>query len=101
MREPMMPSPMKPTAPAGIGPPPGRLRTRPGYPAAQCLGGEGDCLLGLREVLVRGAVAVLRQRRPLARRSAAGGGATLEAVALEVIPVQGPRGEVVLGERHV
>src|SRR3954447_11823262 len=59
------------------------------------LGGQRNALLGLGQVLVRRTVAVVRQRRALARRPAPRGRAALQAVRRR------PRREVLLRERHV
>src|SRR5690242_3599794 len=82
----MIPSPTKPTL------------SLPAMTAT--LRGERD-LLGLREVLVRGAVAVERQRDPLAGRPAARRGAALDPVALDVVAARGLRGEPLPAEGQV
>ena len=56
----------------------GAARRRPSYAAS------GVELLRLGEVLVRRAVAVVRQRHPLARRALAGARAALQRVAVRV-----------------
>src|SRR4051794_11654611 len=60
-----------------------------------------DELLGLGEVLVRGAVAVVGERHPLARGPAARRRAALERVAVDVVAVLGLLGDPVLGGRDV
>src|SRR4051812_31905987 len=67
------------------------------FPRAKCAlkdrrgrssGGDGPLdFLGRREMLVRRAVAVVRQRDALAGRALAGGRATLERIAVNVVAV--------------
>ena len=58
-------------------------------------------LLGLRQVLMRGAVAVVRQRHPLARRALAGARATLQRVAVDVEAVLRLAAQELVGEVQV
>src|SRR4051812_15354334 len=85
----MIPSPMNPTVSAIAG---------GGY---RQLRGGGDDLVRLGEMLVRRAVAVLRQRRALAGRTATRRRPALDPTAFDVVAGHRHRREVVLGERHV
>src|SRR6185369_6388421 len=87
-REPMIPRPMNPTLSAIAG---------GGY---LCGGGDRD-LVRLSQMLMGRAVAVLRQRGPLARRPATCRRAALDPAALDVVAGHRHRREVVLRERHV
>ena len=93
-REPMMPRPMKPT----------RIARQVSQAATRVPDGSATAALdelAVGQVLVRRAVAVVRQRDALARRALARRRPALEPVAREVVAVRRLRLEPLARERHV